>query len=46
MSSKGVYNLNGFKQINKDLYEGLTFDTKFNGKLEIVKEKINELPIV
>lgn len=46
MSSKGVYNLNGFKQINKDLYEGLTFDTKFNGKLEIVEYISNKNVVV
>ena len=46
MSSKGVYNLNGYKQINKDLYEGLTFDTKFNGKLEIVEYISNKNVVV
>jgi len=38
--------LNGFKQINKDLYEGLTFDTKFNGKLEIVEYISNKNVVV
>ena len=38
--------MNGFKQINKDLYEGLTFDTKFNGKLEIVEYISNKNVVV
>ena len=38
--------MNGFKQINKDLYEGLTFDTKFNGILEIVEYISNKNVVV
>ena len=38
--------MNGFKQRNKDLYEGLVFDTRFNGKLEIVEYVTNKQVLV